>query len=147
MVYRFSVVGVSKKLSRLSSEPLTIMAHRGKKPILVHAFKTKKNSSNYAWLVKWMKTAFGYFEDYGVAEMNPDERAEYQKVMKMFRPFLTSVDKAIRQNIIPSVDGAQGLIVVDGGGKLTGLPEAVDIKMPAPVSIPRLGVACRLNDP
>ena len=126
---------------------LTVMAHRGKNPICTHAFSPKKDLGRYAWCSKWMATAFGYFTDYVVPDMGPDERAGYDKAMKIARPFLTSVDEAIREQIIPSIDGAQGLIVIDGGGKMAGLPLGWGVKMPIGIPIPRMGVACKLNDP
>jgi len=129
-----------------ASGPLTILAHRGRDPIYAQAFREKKNSGTYAWCVKWLKTAYGYFEDYAVAELPPERRAEYDKAVAIFGPFLASIDKTTREYIIPATDGTQGLVVIDGGGVLAALPKDWDVKMASPFPVPRIGVAWELND-
>ena len=132
-----------------ASRPLTILAHRGKNPIGAFANRRKTNSNTYAWWVKWIRRAYGYAEDYLVPALSPEDRAEYNKAMAIVGPFLVSVDKTTREYILPATDGTQGLVVIDGGGTLAGLPASwnvANVKISKPFPLPRLGIAWELND-
>ena len=126
------------------SEPLSILVHRGKQPIAVSASRTAKDPTGYDQAVKWIKIAFGYFEDFVVVQMPPDERTQYSHVMSFAVPFLTSIDAATRDHLIPSADGTQSLLLFDGRGELASLPGIE--RLPQPLAIPRLGAAVELND-
>ena len=126
------------------SAPLTILGHRGKRPIGYSAGRVAKDPGAYDSAVKWIKIAFGYFEDFVVAEMEPSDRRQYEKVMKVARPFLAAVDKTTRTNLVPSVDGVQSVLALDGHGTVSQTPGGE--KLAAPVPVPRLGIAVELND-
>ncbi|MHC5057303.1 MAG: hypothetical protein ACYTKD_21730 [Planctomycetota bacterium] len=128
------------------SEPLSILTHRGRGPISVLASRAAENPGGYDTLVKWVRIGFGYFEDYAVPEMfGGEERREYEKVMRLARPFLVSIDKTTRQHLIPAIDGTQSLQLIDGHGKLGKLPGGRRLAPEVPA--PRLGVAVELKDP
>jgi len=127
------------------SEPLSILAHRGKDPITVLAGHAAENPGGYDTLVKWLRKGFGYFEDYAVPEFGGTERRDYEKVMGLALPFLASIDKTTRQHLIPAIDGTQSLQVIDGHGKLAKLP--FGRRLTPEVPAPRLGMAVELSDP
>lgn len=126
------------------SEPLSIVAHRGKQPMGFSAGRTVKNPGAYDNAAKWLKVAFGYFEDFAVPRFSPEDRKQYEKVMALVRPFLREVDSATREDLVPSIDGIQSLLVLDGHGSLGKLPDGKTLKKPIP--LPRLGIAAELND-
>ncbi|NQT85873.1 hypothetical protein HQ560_03855, partial [bacterium] len=127
------------------SEPLAILAHRGKNPILSSASHAAPNPGVYVEAVEWIKIGFGYFSDYAVPTMDKAGRKEYEKGMKFVLPFLDSIDKTTRECIVPSIDGVQSVCVIDGGGSLARVPGVR--AMPVPFPIPRIGLATQLNDP
>jgi hypothetical protein len=126
------------------SKPLTILAHRGQHPIACSATRAAPIADGYGIMTQWLRVAFLAFEGFGVPTMEPQDRAEYEKIMKLLRPFLASVDETTRTCLIPAVDGTQSLLVLDGRGALTEVPGAP--KPPQPVPLWRLGMAMELND-
>ena len=126
------------------SQSLSILAHRGKRPIVASAARAARNPNGYEQVVKWAKIAFGYFEDFAVVEMDPEDRARYEEVMRIAMPFLTSLDAATRNHLVPAVDGTQSLLLLDGEGGLVALPGRG--RLPQPLALPRLGAAIELND-
>ncbi len=128
------------------SQPLTLLAHRGKQPIFFSASRAAKNPPDaYDKLVKWLKIGFGYFQDFAVPAIPPDDRKHYDTIMGFVRPFLAELDDATRTCLIPSIDGAQQLFVLDGGGTLASFPDGT--RPPKPIPIPRLAIATELTDP
>lgn len=125
------------------SKPLTVMAHRSERPFLVSSSRAAKNPQSYDQAVKWMKIAFGYFEDFVVPSIPPDEREKYDDVMSIALPFLASMDAATRDHLVPAIDGTQSIMLLDGHGDFPGPPGE---QLPQPIPIPRLGVAVELND-
>jgi|GEM_PF-2659331 hypothetical protein len=126
------------------SQPLSVMTHRSEQPILLSAARATKSPDSYDQAVKWMKIAFGYFEEFGVPNIPPDERERYDGVMAIALPFLESMDAATRDHLVPAVDGTQSVLLLDGHGEFAGPPEQEPL--PQPVPVPRLGVAIELND-
>ena len=126
------------------SKPLSILAHRGERPIVVAAGRAARNPDGYDQVVKWLKIAFGYFQDFVVPKMGPEDRERYDKTMGFVTPFLVSVDTATRDHLIPAVDGTQSLLLLDGQGVLEALPGGD--RLPQPLALPRLGAAIELND-
>jgi len=128
------------------SQPLTILAHRGKQPILFAASRAAKNPGAYEEAVKWLNVLFGYFEDYAVPSFDPETRKQYDKVMTLARPFLASVDDTTRTCLVPTIEGAQYLFALDGAGELAAIPGARR-QPPKPIPLPRLAFAMELADP
>jgi len=128
------------------SQPLTILAHRTKHPILFSASRSAKASPDaYPKLVKWLKTFYGYFLDYVLPTAPPDVRKHYDTIMAFTNPFLTELDDATRTLLIPALDGAQYLLVLDGEGTLSAFPDGT--RPPKAIPIPRLAIAIELADP
>ncbi len=127
------------------SRPLTILAHRSRQPILYSASRAARDPEAYDKAVKWMKVVYGYYEDFAVPAMPPENRKDYEAVMAVLKPLLASLDDANRACLMPALDGAQYLLVVDGRGTLAVFPDGT--KPPKPIPLPRLGIAVELNDP
>jgi hypothetical protein len=126
------------------SKRLSVMEHRGPEAIIAAASRALPNRELYELLAKWAPIAFGYVEDYGVPQMDADDRKKYDGVMARVRPFVKSLDDTTRDYFLPAVDGTQSVLALDGGGALTQLPNVGPL--PKPLPIPRLGMVIELHD-
>ncbi len=126
------------------SAPLSILTHRGKRPIAYAAGRGLKSPGTYDAFTRWLKVAFAYFEDFAVPTMEEEPRKEYEKAMKLARPFLKSIDETTRTNLIPSVDGTQSIVALDGRGMVDRLPDGEPMLAAMPVL--RLGAVVELHD-
>jgi hypothetical protein len=63
-------------------------------------------------LVKWVKVAHRYFEEYAVPKMEEETREKYQKFAKDFYPLVKQADEVTRTLMIPALaDGQAGFIL------------------------------------
>ena len=126
------------------SKKLTVMGHRSNQPILYSASRAAKSPDVYGKAVTWLKKGFGYFEDFVLPQIPPDNREEIDQALSVALPFLKTVNAATRDHLIPSIDGTQSLVLLDGAGSFDGLPDQEPF--PVAVPIPRFGTAVELND-
>lgn len=138
---------VLEKPAGQPQRPLDILAHRGNNPITVSANNPKPGVEAYDLLVDWMKIMHGYFEEYALPELTPDERQNYEQARDMAVPFLQQVDRANRQSLFPALGGGQNLLVLDGNGELRKFMIAGEpTTLASPLPIPRLGLAFEIQD-
>jgi hypothetical protein len=97
-----------------SSKPLTILENLGGAPILAVVGRDKYKPENYQLIVKWVKKANGYVEDLVVPQLEPQQKENYDKVMKMAKPLLVRLDQATGKSLIPALADGQGALVIDG---------------------------------
>jgi hypothetical protein len=126
------------------SKPLSILTHRGQRPIVAAAARAAKNPEGYNQVARWLKIVYGYVDDFVLVELDPEDRAQFEKVMSVAVPFLTSFDAATRDHLIPAVDGTQSLLLLDGQGVLASMPG--EDPLPMPFAVMRLGIVIELND-
>ena len=67
--------------------------------------------------VKWAKTAYGYFKEFGLPIMPEDDREKAEKFLEAALPLVERMDKANRELLIPALADGQVALVIDG--KLT----------------------------
>lgn len=127
------------------SGPLTILGHRGTAPITFQASRASPNPGRYEFARKWVGRAYGYFEDFMVPQMPESVREDFENVMRVVHPFVSSLDETTRECLIPSA-GSQSLVVIDGQGTLEQMPPGVPIELKRPMPLPRIGVALELRD-
>lgn len=125
------------------SKKLTVMGHRGNQPILYSASRAAKSPDVYDKAVTWLTKGYGYFEDFVLPQIPPDDREEIDQALSVALPFLKTVNAATRDHLIPSIDGTQSLVLLDAGGSFEGPPER---PLPVAFPIPRFGAAIELND-
>ena len=95
-----------------SSKPLDLLKHIGGNPVAVLVGRTKVSPKDYDLLVKWIGVGYRYIEEYGVPQMKPKERAEFEKALTKLKPLLGRLDKATRSLLIPALaDGQTGLVI------------------------------------
>ncbi len=94
------------------SKPLSLARHTGGSPLLAFVGRSKQSPQDYDLLVKWIKKGFGYFEEFGLPQMNDAEREQFKYVMDFAVPQLKRIDHATRTMLIPALaDGQAGLIL------------------------------------
>ena len=64
--------GESKRLD--GSKPLGLMQHVGGSPLLAAIARGINSPEDYDLMVKWLTTGWGYFEDFVLPQIPPDER-------------------------------------------------------------------------
>ena len=75
------------------SKPLDLLKHIGGNPIAVIAGRAKVRPGDYDTLVKWLTTAYGYAEEYGVPQIPPKERPQFEKFIAGAKPLIARIDK------------------------------------------------------
>lgn len=128
------------------SKPLTLLEHVGADPMLAVTARGKHSPADYEKAVKWVKKAYGYFEEYALPEMNDDERATFDKVMEIVKPAAERMDKANRELLLPATADGQVAMVLDArlkGKKFhEAMPEAsAQLALPQPALV--LGISDR----
>lgn len=93
--------------------PLELTNHVGGGPIVAFVGRGVSDPEAYAILAKWVGKGIGYFEGYGLAEMEPEERAHAEKVLEIIKPLLTRIDEATRDHLIPALEDGQAALVLD----------------------------------
>jgi hypothetical protein len=126
------------------SKPLSILGRLGGKPLLAVAWGTESSADDYQALVDWVKKLYGYWNDFGLALLNAEQRAQYQQFAEVALPFVARLEEITRTKLLPASDGGQGLFVLDTQMRLSQLPEVPPFAKPMP--FPELAIACTLKD-
>jgi hypothetical protein len=96
-----------------SSKALELTNHLGGSPILAFVARGVDDPEGYDALVKWVKRGFGYFTEFGMPELDEDERATATKVIAVLDPFVKRFDGVIREKLIPALRDGQSGVVLD----------------------------------
>jgi len=95
-----------------SSKPLDLLKHVGGNPVAVLVGRGKVSPEGYDLLVKWMGIGYRYIVQFGLPQMPPKEREEFEKVLTQVKPLLGRLDKTTRELLIPALaDGQTGLVI------------------------------------
>ncbi len=103
----------SKNLQLDGSKPLGLLRHVGGRPALAVVARGKYSPENYKLLVKWVKVAYGYFQQYGLPQMSKHDREKFEKFAKLVMPLVERADNANRKMLIPALAGGQSAVVLD----------------------------------
>ncbi len=95
------------------TKPLTLLEHVGKAPLLFSISRSKYAPENYARVVKWIKVAHGYFEEFFLPTLDDTARDLYKQAMTQFQPLFSRLDKATGEMILPALADGQSAIVLD----------------------------------
>ena len=100
------------------SKPLELAPARRRQPAPGRRRQRQKvNVEDYDLLVKWVKTGYGYFKEFGLPAMPEKEREKAEKFLDAALPLVERMDKANREMLIPALADGQSALVIDG--KLT----------------------------
>jgi hypothetical protein len=95
------------------SKPLTLLQHVGGSPLIAVVGRSSSRARYYDFLVKWVKVANGYFEDFAVPQMKPADRAKYDQFIKEFHPLVRRFDQATGKMLLPALADGQTAVVID----------------------------------
>ncbi len=95
------------------SKPLGLFRHVGGRPALAVVARGKCSPEDYDVLVKWIKVAYGYFQQYGLPQMGKNDREKFEKFAKLVLPLVERVDNANRNMLFPALADGQSAIVID----------------------------------
>ncbi len=95
------------------ARPLTLLDHVGGDPLLALVLRGKKSMADYDKTVYWLGVAWHYVEEFGVPQLEPEQRKEFKTFVGRIRPVLKRIDTANRTLLIPALADGQGGIVLD----------------------------------
>ncbi len=95
------------------SKPLGLLQHVGGNPLLGLVARQKVSGKDYDLMVKWAKTAYGYFREFGLPLMKDNEREKLEKFLGSALPLLERMDKANREMLLPALADGQSALVID----------------------------------
>ncbi len=95
------------------SKPLELLEHVGGTPILAVVGRSKHSPQQYESLRKWVKKAFGYFEDLAIPEFSGEEQEQYKKIKEAAMPLVARLDVATGQMLLPALADGQAAFVMD----------------------------------
>jgi hypothetical protein len=103
----------SEHPDRDGSKPLSILDYVGGDPLIVTAGRSKQDPQAWPRLVRWAKVAYGYFEEFGVPAMKPEDKKNFEDFMKITLPLLKRFDEVTGKMFLPSLADGQCAFVVD----------------------------------
>lgn len=128
----------------VGTQPLSLLAHVGGNPLAAVVARGKHSPADYDLLVKWLKVAYRYFEEYAVPEMSGDEKEQYEKAVEKLRPLAKRLNQVNRQKLIPSLADGQGGLVLEAKVKSQQIAQeapAFEQPMPLPELALVLGIS------
>jgi len=123
-----------------SARPLKVLARSGRDPLVLFASRLPPLAEAWSRLAHWAKVGFGYFQDLAPPRMPPADREQFERFRKLFVPAIGELSAATADLLLPALEGAEVLLVMDGEGKLPVVPGA------APLAIPRPALVLEVED-
>jgi GTP:adenosylcobinamide-phosphate guanylyltransferase len=97
------------------SQPLTLLDHLGGNPILAVVGRSRGALENYRMFSRWIRTVYGHVEPLILDKMSDQEKEQYEKFNKAFRPLLQRLDEATATMLLPALKDGQSAFVLDAG--------------------------------
>ncbi len=95
-----------------ASKPLDLLNHIGGKPLAMLVARDQSSPKQYQAVLKWVQVAWGYFEDYGVPQMEPKDKEEFTRWKEKMLPLIVRADHITTQSFLPALaDGQTGLVL------------------------------------
>lgn len=127
------------------SKALSLLEHTGGSPLVAAVARGKGTAANYELLVKWLKVAHRYFEQYALPEMSSDEQQQYTKLAEQLRPLVKQLDDVTRQKLIPSLADGQGGLVLEAKIKAQRIARDVP-PLDKPMPLPEIALVLGLSN-
>ncbi|MBY0527634.1 MAG: hypothetical protein K2R98_29825 [Gemmataceae bacterium] len=96
------------------SRPLPLLQHLGGSPIVATVGRAKFQPDAYPKLVKWVKIAYGYVDDFVVPNLDATQKEQLQKFTKVAGPLLKRLDDTTGKLLVPALADGQSGFVLDG---------------------------------
>ena len=128
-----------------ASRPLTVLNHVGGNPLLLYATHTADTVEDYNLGINWVTRLAADAEKIVETHVPPDDWAKYSQYRERGLELLRRIDRANREQIIPSMRANEQALVVDVASKsvqwFAPLPRS-----PEPLPMLEIGVVARVND-
>ncbi len=103
----------SENLYSDGGEPLALLDHLGGDPLFFAAGRSKYRPQDYAMLVKWLKRADGYVQEFALQQLDEDGIKQAEALRAATTPVLEQIDQAISQMLLPAFRDGQSAFVLD----------------------------------
>jgi hypothetical protein len=103
----------TENLTLDGSKPLSLLKHVGGKPIFATVARTKYSPESYANLVKWIRKAYEYAEEFGAGNLPEETKQPYETFKKEAFPLLKRWDETTAKLFLPAFQDSQGGFVLD----------------------------------
>jgi len=106
-----------------TTEPLTILQHTGRSPVVVMASNLQQREDLFDIGVKWVERGWLYIEDFVPPELDPEEREKFKRFATKVPPLWEKFVATTREKWQPAVaNGQRAFVAVEG--------EAISIPLP-----------------
>ncbi len=122
-----------------ASKPLSLLDHLGGSPLAALVVRGKYDPQQWDLLVKWTQIGYGYFQDFALPEMPPEQRAVFDQAVDIALPLVERFGSATRDLLLPALSDGQSAVALEA--KITSrqwqeqMPKA---KEPLPMIEPAL---------
>ena len=96
-----------------ATQPLSLLRHIGGDPMIAIVARGRNNPEQYEILTKWIAKGIEYFEQYGLPEMDQDDREKAARMLKIGVPMLGKLDQINREKLLPALADGQTALLVD----------------------------------
>jgi hypothetical protein len=96
-----------------ATQPLPLTKHMGGGPLLAVVQRAKVDPAAYATLATWIGKGVGYFEDFGIPEMDDEDREKAKTYLTELKPLAARADVITREQLLPALADGQIGIALD----------------------------------
>ena len=97
-------------------KPLDLLDHVGGRPLLLKSCRSTMTDAQYDMAVRWLSTAYGYFEDHVLWNIDAAWRKRCRLTVALVKPILRQADHVNRRVLIPALRDGQLVFVLNDDG-------------------------------
>ena len=97
-------------------KPLDLLDHVGGRPLLLKSYRTTITDAQYDMAVRWLATAYGYFEDHVLWNIDAAWRKRCRLTVALVKPVLRQADRVNRRVLLPALRDGQVVFVLNNDG-------------------------------
>lgn len=140
--YQFSALAPG---SMESSQPLRILAHAGRAPLMAFASNSPPSLPSFRRLAFWIQRAYGYCEELLEHHLTAEEWEKFREFESLALPTLRDLHDTTFDLLIPSLDGGQSVFLMGAQGAFTHSPDDKS-PLPQPIRFPRPAMVFEVQD-
>ena len=127
-----------------ASRPLAIANNAGPAPLLAMAARAAPVLATYRRISHWTRIMYGHFGKLATPRMTAADRAEFERFRDVVVPTITEIDAIVSRSLLPAIDGAESLMLLDGTFELH-VPGNAGSR-PSTMQLPRPALVMRVAD-
>lgn len=128
-----------------SSQPLRILAHAGRAPLMAFASNSPPSLPNFRRLAFWIQRAYGYCEELLEHHLTAEEWEKFRDFQSLALPTIRDLHDTTFDLLIPALDGGQSVFLMDAKGAFTHSPDDKS-PLPQPIRFPRPAMVFEVQD-